>query len=164
MYPSSVYSITDRQQVNGMNQRAKGKNKQRSLGYIAAARAQQFPSPSRREVAFAGRSNVGKSTLINALSKRKNLARTSKTPGKTRLVFFYETERPDLYYVDLPDMAMRRLHETSWRHFRATDDYFKSGRKIDVVLLLIDIRRGFANSICRCSTISAIFVYRGRSC
>lgn len=144
MYPSSVYSITDRQQVNGMNQRAKGKNKQRSLGYIAAARAQQFPSPSRREVAFAGRSNVGKSTLINALSKRKNLARTSKTPGKTRLVFFYETERPDLYYVDLPGYGYAKASRDELASFsRVTDDYFKSGRKVDVVLLLIDIRRGF---------------------
>ncbi len=129
-----------------MTQRAKDKKKQRSQGYIAAARAQQFPPPSRREVAFAGRSNVGKSTLINALSKRRNLARTSKTPGKTRLVFFYETERSDLYFVDLPGYGYAKASRDELTSFsRVTDDYFKSGRPIDVVLLLIDIRRGFGD-------------------
>ena len=129
-----------------MTQVAKGKKRQKSQGYIAAASAKQFPSPSRREIAFAGRSNVGKSTLINALSKRRNLARTSKTPGKTRLVFFYETERADLYFVDLPGYGYAKASRDELTSFsRVTDDYFKSGRPIGVVLLLIDIRRGFGD-------------------
>jgi ribosome biogenesis GTP-binding protein YsxC/EngB len=89
---------------------------------------------------------VGKSTLINALSKRRNLARTSKTPGKTRLVFFYETERADLYFVDLPGYGYAKASRDELTSFsRVTDDYFKSGRPIGVVLLLIDIRRGFGD-------------------
>ncbi len=146
MYPSSVYSITERSKMIRMTQAAKGKKRQKSQGYVAAASARQFPSPSRHEVAFAGRSNVGKSTLINALSKRKNLARTSKTPGKTRLVFFYETERDDLYFVDLPGYGYAKASRDEMTSFsRVTDDYFKSGRPIGVVLLLIDIRRGFGD-------------------
>lgn len=129
-----------------MTQTPKGKNRRKAQGYIAAARAQQFPPPSRREVAFVGRSNVGKSTLINALSRRRNLARTSKTPGKTRLVFFYEAARHDLYYVDLPGYGYAKASQDELTSFsRVTDDYFKSGRPIDLVLLLIDIRRGFGD-------------------
>jgi ribosome biogenesis GTP-binding protein YsxC/EngB len=133
-----------------MTQVAKGKKIQKSQGYIAAASAKQFPSPSRREIAFAGRSNVGKSTLINALSKRRNLARTSKTPGKTRLVFFYETERADLYFVDLPGYGYAKASRDELTSFsRVTDDYFKSGRPIGVVLLLIDIRHRSCRSAIR---------------
>ncbi|HZK29322.1 MAG TPA: ribosome biogenesis GTP-binding protein YihA/YsxC [Clostridia bacterium] len=113
------------------------------VAYTAAASKRQFPKPLRHEIVFVGRSNVGKSTLVNALSKRKNLARTSKTPGKTRLVFFYEAG-PDYYFVDLPGYGYAKTSRDKQEAFsRVTDDYFNAGRPIALVLLLLDIRRGF---------------------
>ena len=115
-------------------------------GYIAAAHARQFPAPLQREVALAGRSNVGKSSLVNALCKRKNLARTSKTPGKTKMVFFYEADRGDVVYVDLPGYGYAQASRAAVSSLsRVTDDYFRSGRPVELVLLLIDIRRGFTD-------------------
>lgn len=120
------------------------KRKQETAGipYIAAASARQFPKPSRQEIVFVGRSNVGKSTLVNALSKRKNLARTSKTPGKTRLVFFYDVS-PGLYFVDVPGYGYAKASGTQQEAFsKVTNEYFDSKRPIALVLLLLDIRRG----------------------
>lgn len=113
------------------------------VAYTAAATSSQFPKPSRREIAFAGRSNVGKSTLVNALSQRKNLARTSKTPGKTRMVFFYQVS-PDCYFVDLPGYGYAQTSRRERDSFsKVTNAYFEAGRPIGLVLLLLDIRRGF---------------------
>ena len=71
----------------------------------AAAKPGQFPAPGAPEVAFLGRSNVGKSSLLNKLVARKQLARTSSTPGKTRLIHWYAVERTagsPVWLVDLP--------------------------------------------------------------
>ena len=113
------------------------------IAYVAAASHKQFPKPARREIVFVGRSNVGKSTLVNALSKRKNLARTSKAPGKTRLVFFYDVS-PEFYFVDLPGYGYARTSQGEKEAFsQVTDKYFESERPVALVLVLIDIRRGF---------------------
>ncbi|NLA95977.1 MAG: YihA family ribosome biogenesis GTP-binding protein [Clostridiaceae bacterium] len=124
----------------------KRRNETAGIAYVAAASREQFPKPARREIVFAGRSNVGKSTLVNALSKRKNLARTSKTPGKTRLVFFYDVS-PDFYFVDLPGYGFARISQGEKEAFsHVTDQYFESDRPVALVLVLIDIRRGFGEA------------------
>ncbi len=123
----------------------KPKRETGGVAYTAAASSKQFPKPSRREIAFAGRSNVGKSTLVNALSNRKNLARTSKTPGKTRMVFFYDVS-PDCYFVDLPGYGYAQASRREQDSFsKVTNAYFEAGRPIGLVLLLLDIRRGFGD-------------------
>ncbi len=126
-----------------MSERVKRSYDASGVAYIAAASKKQFPKPNRPEIVFAGRSNVGKSTLVNALSGRKKLARTSKTPGKTRLVFFYELSE-DYYFVDLPGYGYAKTSRGEQDAFsKVTNDYFENDRPIAVVLLLLDIRRGF---------------------
>lgn len=124
----------------------KRKRETAGIAYVAAASGKQFPKPSKREIVFVGRSNVGKSSLVNALSKRKNLARTSKTPGKTRLVFFYDVS-PDFYFVDLPGYGYAKTSQGEKQAFsRVTDQYFEAERPIALVLVLLDIRRGFGDA------------------
>lgn len=128
-----------------MADKTKGKHQTSGVAYKAAASASQFPKAGKAEIAFAGRSNVGKSTLVNALSQRKNLARTSKTPGKTRLVFFYDVA-PDHYYVDLPGYGYAKTSQDERQAFsKVTNEYFESQRPTALVLLLLDIRRGFGD-------------------
>ena len=109
----------------------------------------QLPPPTLEEVAFAGRSNVGKSTLINALLNRtsKKIAKVSSTPGKTRSLNFYRVETPAeerFCLVDLPGygFAARGPSERrSW--WKLIEDYFTaSGRSISFVIQLIDFRHG----------------------
>ena len=110
----------------------------------SAAGAEGFPRDRLGEVALVGRSNVGKSSLINALVRRK-LARTSAAPGKTRLANFYRVQRgaaPALYLVDLPGYGYARGGDAAAREFnRLTEAYF--ARALDKpigVLLLVDAR------------------------
>jgi GTP-binding protein len=110
----------------------------------SAAGAEGFPRDRLGEVALVGRSNVGKSSLINALVRRK-LARTSAAPGKTRLANFYRVQRgaaPALYLVDLPGYGYARGGDAAAREFnRLTEAYF--ARAVDQpigVLLLVDAR------------------------
>jgi GTP-binding protein len=108
----------------------------------SAAGRDDFPREPLPEVAFVGRSNVGKSSLINALV-RQTVARTSAAPGKTRLANFYRVKRgaaPALYLVDLPGYGYARGGDASAREFqRLTDAYFdRPGSR--AVLLLIDTR------------------------
>src|SRR5574342_633788 len=78
---------------------------------VSAGLPQQFPGGGRPEIAFAGRSNVGKSSLINRLLSRRNLARTSNTPGRTRTVTFYEINHRFLF-VDLPGYGYAKVSRT----------------------------------------------------
>lgn len=107
----------------------------------AAARG-DFPPDSGREVAFVGRSNSGKSTAINATLGIKKLARVSKTPGRTRLVNFFELA-PERRVVDLPGYGFARVPDAvrdAWR--RLLDAYFSERRSLGALLLTVDIRRG----------------------
>lgn len=112
---------------------------------ISAGRPDQFPSDPIPQVAFSGRSNVGKSSLINSLLGRKSLARVSSSPGKTITVNFYEVDRK-LFFVDLPGygFAKRRAEEqAAWSAL--TDGYFTKNRNVDrirPVVQLIDSRVG----------------------
>ena len=108
---------------------------------ISAGLPRQFPSDPRPQVAFSGRSNVGKSSLINSLLNRKSLARVSSAPGKTITVNFYDVDR-QLYLVDLPGYGFAKRSPEEKKQWSAlTDGYFTDNRNIDrlsLVLQLVD--------------------------
>lgn len=113
--------------------------------HISAGMPRQFPADARPQIAFSGRSNVGKSSLINKLLGRKSLARVSATPGKTITVNFYDVDR-QLYFVDLPGYGFARRSPEEKKVWSAlTDGYFSKNPNIDrlrMVNQLIDVRVG----------------------
>ena len=114
-----------------------------SCDFIAAAQSlSALPAISLPEIAFAGRSNVGKSSLVNALTGRTTLARTSQTPGRTRqLIFFSLANR--LQLVDLPGYGYAKASKTDIKAWTKLTRKFLVGRQsLQRMLLLIDSRRG----------------------
>ena len=117
--------------------------------FIAAAlKANAIPTEECNEIAFAGRSNVGKSSLVNALTNRKTLARTSQTPGRTRQLIFFELIHhiTKLRLVDLPGYGFAKAPKKdiqSWTSL--TVKYLKGRPSLRTVCLLIDSRRGVGN-------------------
>lgn len=108
----------------------------------------KLPDNSRPEVAFAGKSNVGKSSLINALMNRKNLARTSSQPGKTQTINFYNIN-DSIYFVDLPGYGYARANEhvkAQWG--KMVENYLHKSRQLKVVFLLVDIRHKPSGNDC----------------
>src|SRR5437764_281112 len=102
-----------------------------------------FPADRLPEVAFLGRSNVGKSSLINALAGRKGLAFTSNTPGRTQTINFYRIKN-SMYFVDLPGYGYARvpLEVTGqWRDL--IEGYLLTRETLDLSLLILDARRGW---------------------
>lgn len=100
----------------------------------------KLPDNKYPEVAFAGKSNVGKSSLINALMNRKSLARTSAQPGKTQTINFYNVN-DCIYFVDLPGYGFARAsEEVKAKWGKMIEDYLHKSRQLKVVFLLIDIR------------------------
>ena len=92
------------------------------------------------EIAFAGRSNVGKSSLINALMNRKAYARTSQQPGKTQTINFYNINDA-LYFVDLPGYGYAKVsHETVKKWGKMIDGYLEKSKTLRLVFVLVDIR------------------------
>ena len=92
------------------------------------------------EIAFAGKSNVGKSSLINGLLNRKSLARTSSSPGKTQTINFYNINK-ELYFVDLPGYGYAKVsQEIRNKWGKMIERYLHSSKQLKVVFLLIDIR------------------------
>ncbi len=100
----------------------------------------KLPENVHPEVAFAGKSNVGKSSLINGLMNRKALARTSAQPGKTQTINYYNIN-DEIYFVDLPGYGYARVNEkvkAQWG--RMVEDYLHRSKQLRAVFLLIDIR------------------------
>ena len=101
----------------------------------------QLPNYDRPQIALAGRSNVGKSSLINALAGRKNLARVSAQPGKTRSVNFYRVLPQGYYLVDLPGYGYARAsHEERRQWAQTLEAYIGGDRHIRALALLLDCR------------------------
>ena len=100
----------------------------------------KLPQTGRLEVAFAGKSNVGKSSLINGLMNRKALARTSSEPGKTQTINFYNVN-DEMYLVDLPGYGYARVSkEESARWGQMIEKYLHTSQDLKAVFLLVDIR------------------------
>ena len=99
-----------------------------------------LPDNQMPEVAFAGKSNVGKSSLINGLLNRKSLARTSQEPGKTQTINFYNVNK-ELYFVDLPGYGFAKVSkEVQQKWGVMIEKYLKTSKQLKAVMLLIDIR------------------------
>lgn len=100
----------------------------------------QYPVDGRPEIAFVGKSNVGKSSLINSMLNRKALARTSSQPGKTRTINFYDVEE-QLYFVDLPGYGYAKAPKTEIDRWGAMiEEYLNKRQTLLGIILLIDIR------------------------
>lgn len=105
----------------------------------AAGKAEQLPASVLPEIVFSGRSNVGKSSLINKLVNRKSLARVSATPGKTGTINFYRL--PDAMLVDLPGYGYAKVSQSEkLRWAELVEGYFAQERNIALVIQIIDMR------------------------
>jgi GTP-binding protein len=115
----------------------------RSAEFILSASSPwQFPQPTLPEIAFAGRSNVGKSTLINSLLNRKKLVKTSSTPGKTQLINFFKIN-DKFNFVDLPGYGFAKVPENVRKQWqRLIESYLKERESLRNVVLIVDSRHG----------------------
>jgi GTP-binding protein len=106
----------------------------------SAVKPDQYPTDNRLEIAFVGRSNVGKSSLINSLTNRRKLVKVSRTPGKTRLVNFFLINN-DFYFVDLPGYGyakVSKVEKESWGKF--IEMYLVNRSQLKRIILLVDCR------------------------
>ncbi len=111
------------------------------LSHVVGVTTKELPDVGLPEIAFAGRSNVGKSSLINAIIQRKSFARTSSTPGKTQTMNFYRVN-DDVCFVDLPGYGYAKVnvdYKRSWGPM--IERYLNGSPNLRAVFLLIDIRR-----------------------
>jgi GTP-binding protein len=107
---------------------------------ITAVKPAQYPASNVPEVAFVGRSNVGKSSIINSLLNRENLARVGSAPGKTREINFYNID-DSLYFVDLPGYgyaSVSKGKKSTW--FDIVETYLYSRLQLKLIIMLVDIR------------------------
>lgn len=108
---------------------------------VSAPGPEQFPRDGKPQIAIAGRSNVGKSSILNALLHRKNLVKTSATPGKTQLINFFIIN-DSFYFVDLPGYGYARVPQAvtdAWAPM--IEGYLKSSPRLAAVVVLLDSRR-----------------------
>ncbi len=106
---------------------------------ISAGLSKQFPTDPMKQVAFSGRSNVGKSSLINTILGRKSLARVSSMPGKTITINFYDVDKK-LFLVDLPGYGYaKRQFESKQVWSSLTDGYFTQNKNIDLLSLVVQL-------------------------
>lgn len=107
----------------------------------SAVKKDQYPTTGLSEIAFVGRSNVGKSSIINALTNRRKLAKVSQTPGKTRLINFFVINNEEFYLVDLPGYGYAKVSKTEKASWGNTIETYLSGRnELKRVVLLVDSR------------------------
>jgi GTP-binding protein len=110
---------------------------------VSATRPEQFPAESLPEVAFLGRSNVGKSSLLNALVGREGLAFVSATPGRTQGINFYRVEE-GVHFVDLPGYGYAKVPQAIRRGWKQLIESYLGGRKtLELSMLVVDARRGW---------------------
>lgn len=106
----------------------------------SATKKEQYPEDSLAEVAFVGRSNVGKSSLINSITNRKALARVSNTPGRTRLVNFFIINN-EYSLVDLPGYGYAKVSKTQLQDFaKIIEEYLQNRESLKKIILLVDSR------------------------
>ena len=102
---------------------------------------EQLFCSKKNEIVFVGRSNVGKSSIINKILNRKKLARVSNVPGKTISINFYEVD--EIYFVDFPGYGFAKISKNKKRNWdNLANEYFSSKRKIILAVLVLDVRRG----------------------
>ena len=107
---------------------------------ISAVNEKQFPNDNLPEIVFVGRSNVGKSSILNALLNRKNLAYVGNTPGKTREINFFNIDEK-LYFVDLPGYSYATMSKSEMmRISKVIESYISKRKNIALVVMLVDIR------------------------
>ena len=112
---------------------------------ISAASPKDFPKTRMPEIAFAGKSNVGKSSVINRLLQRKNMAKVGEKPGKTIHVNYFVIEKM-CYFVDLPGYGFAKVSQAEKERWsRLMEDYFAAGR-IDLGVLIVDARHAPTNN------------------
>jgi GTP-binding protein len=109
----------------------------------SVASVAQFPPDVGVEIAFAGRSNAGKSSAINAITQRRGLARTSKTPGRTRLLNYFELA-PSQRLVDLPGYGYANVPESERRTWLPLLEVLRGRRSLRGLFVIVDSRRGLA--------------------
>ena len=113
---------------------------------LSASEPQQFPTEDLPEIAFLGRSNVGKSSLLNALAGNRHLAFTSSTPGRTRSINFFRVDGKWIF-ADLPGYGFAKVSRTEqagWQQL--IDSYLTSRKSLALCLVLLDARRGWMDS------------------
>ncbi|HCY6406161.1 TPA: YihA family ribosome biogenesis GTP-binding protein [Staphylococcus aureus] len=107
---------------------------------ISAVKEDQYPETELSEVALSGRSNVGKSTFINSMIGRKNMARTSQQPGKTQTLNFYNIDE-QLIFVDVPGYGYAKVSKTQREKFgKMIEEYITKRENLQLVIQLVDLR------------------------
>lgn len=107
---------------------------------ISAVRPAQYPTDGLPEIVLVGKSNVGKSSFVNTMINRKNLARTSSEPGKTRQINFYNIDET-FYFVDLPGYGFSKMSKVEQEQTgKFIEDYLFNRKEISLIIFLIDIR------------------------
>ena len=114
----------------------------------SAFKPDHYPPPDSSEIAFAGKSNVGKSSLINTLLNRKSLAKTSQTPGRTQAINFFNIKgKTNLIFADLPGYGFAKVPQSvkkEWKNMIET--YLSTRQNLRLIFVLVDIRRGVSES------------------
>ena len=100
----------------------------------------KFPENIEPELVFAGKSNVGKSSLINSLTGRRSLARTSKTPGRTQLINYFLIDN-EIYFIDLPGYGFAKVPDAVKKDWGKTIETYLTSKRKKIVFLLLDLRR-----------------------